>query len=106
MQNNKTYKINEVYYLATRGLSFFIESDLSFDAIFSNEKIKLLSNGKCMPAYTKGIETFCGKNALYRHSLLLASFNDSEKELMNFLKIEKKNGFQNLKDVHFETEMN
>jgi len=105
MSIKRKYKIKEIYYLTTRGFSFFVENSLHLAVNFADRKMKLLANGQILAVKLKGIETLCGKEAHHKISLLLSTLNEDDKELMDFLGINKRKcHLQNIENIHLEIE--
>ena len=101
MSITRTYKVNEIYFLSTRGFMFAMENFQLWTS-FTDKKINLLANGKSLAVKLKGIECVHKK---YQANLLLASLNDNEQEIMEFLKMDnQKVHLQNVENIYLEVE--
>ena len=102
MSIKRTYKVDDIYFLSTKGFIFSMEKDFQLYAYFTERKMNLSANGKHLAVKLKGIEQIYKKQ---QPNLLLTSLNEDKSELMRFLEMsDKKIHLQNVKDVCLEVE--
>ncbi|MCL2862057.1 MAG: hypothetical protein FWE22_06575 [Firmicutes bacterium] len=104
MSRKRIYRVENIYYINTRGFSFFIEKQFQFLMNFVNKNFRLFNNGKYFDVQLRGIESLSGMKGHF-YAFLLNPLNGNNNELMEFLGMSnKKNSLNNVENIYLEVE--